>query len=114
MAPSPPYGYLPGTMPPRVSPTSGESAPSPVEVPPLDLNTPTTPLVGHSPAAQTAAARAAAPAVVAPARNLFGEMPRPSPGDPRYFEKVHDEGDDVLQDMIRDNAGDEYGHNDYD
>ena len=39
-------------------------------------------------------------------------MPRPSPGDPRYYEEVHDEGDDVLQDMIRDNN--EYAEDDYD
>ena len=76
-------------MPPRVSPTSAESA---VEVPTLDLNAAATPLAAHSPAPQTAAARAAAPAVVAAqaARNLFGDLPRPSPGDPRYYEEEED------------------------
>ena len=94
-------------MPPRVSPTSAESL---VEIPILDLN-----VAAHSPASQTAAARAAAPTVVAAqaARNLFGDLPRPSPGDPRYYEEEEDvyDGEDVLQDMVRDNN--EYAEDNY-
>jgi hypothetical protein len=112
-APSPAHGFVPGTMPPRVSPTSDESG----EVPALVLNPPATPLVAQSPAPQTAEARAAAPPVVAPARNLFGTVPTPSPGDPRYYEEDDDPyyGEDVLQDMVCDNTqydGDDYNAGD--
>ena len=91
--------------------------PAQFKYPTLDLNSPATLLARQSPAAQTAAAHAAAPIVLVPARNLFGEMPMlpmppiPSPGDPRYYEEDYAQ-EDFLPGMMNENNH-AYDENDY-
>ena len=65
----------------------------------LDLNAAL--VAGYSLAPQAATACATDPLVVTHGSSLFGQLPRSSLGDKRYYEQP--EGEGFLQDMIRDN-----------